>query len=157
MGRKRNIVRTGKRLKLQEYKSIKTIIHILSLSNFKTLQFTLTGWIKIDDVTQDELNKSLAKTKLNIKNTIRLIARKTKRFQQESIVIINTGQVSSLRKNYQFFEIEICLFNLNLKYERSVVLSDIELLSKLIIDNDIDTSVFQFLQGKVRGTGQLVG
>jgi len=150
--------RMSKNIKLSIYKNIKTNIDILDVSTFKTIQFKLMGWIKLNpQATQNEINKYINKSQRQIKIRIENLARKTNRYQRKSIAIIDTGEVVKEKrvKKYQFYTINVCIYNKSSIYNRKNVIEDIQPLIQQIIDNDIeDRDILEFLSPSVRRSGQ---
>lgn len=144
-------------LKLPTIDKVGNKIIIPNIETFKTTQIHLCGWIRMNpELEQYEADHILLKTRRNIKYRMANFAKRTGKYQQENIVIIETGTVNRQKKqrNYQFVNIDLTLYNKSNIYDKANVKASISPLIRDIIQNDlIDTDVFNFIL-KQRGTIQ---
>lgn len=143
-------------LKMPTIDRVQNNITISNIERFNTTQIHMGGWIKIDpEIEQNELNRVFYRAKRNIRYRLQNFARKTGRYHLQNIVILDTGVLSRYKKkNYQFLNIDLTLYNKVCIYDRAEIKAYIQPLLKDIIQNDLqDTNVFNFIL-KARGSGQ---
>jgi hypothetical protein len=148
--------RLTRKFVLREINNIKTTIVVPDVFNFKTTQIQINGWIKvIPDLEQQTIDFLFNKIRRNIKTRIMDFSNKTGKYQKENIVIIDTGKQTKKHKirNYQFFNLDIVLYNKSWEYDKIEIKSNIWPLMKDIIEIDLDTDEFDFIK-KIRGMQQ---
>lgn len=150
--------KNGRDINFPTYKNVKNKIFIANINDPKTIQIELGGWISIDpDLSQEEINKQIIRTKRKIQDRIRKLSRATEMYQKESIVDIKTGQKSTGTKikNYQYMLIQIVLFNKIIGYDKNLIKHIIQPFIHDLINEDInDDRVFNWQTGNCRGKGQ---
>lgn len=150
--------KNGRDINFPMYRNVKNKIFIANINDPKTIQIELGGWISIDpDLSQEEINKQIIRTKRKIQDRIRKLSRATEMYQKESIVDIKTGQKSTGTKikNYQYMLIQIVLFNKIIGYDKNLIKHIIQPFIHDLINEDInDDRVFNWQTGNCRGKGQ---
>jgi len=112
-------------------------MYIPDSKNFKSLQITIGGWVKVcDEYEQRDYDKIISRTKHRIKSMLRMWAR-TNGYKEETIIDISLPKVptgNTKTRKHQFLRIDICLFNENIEYDREYCEIVTENLVHRIID-----------------------
>lgn len=105
--------RKGKRLKKQSVGLANFEVTIPDVNTFKSVQVRISGWIKPNpEADQIDYDRAMASTKFRLKKMIREWSDTYKFYQPETIIDIDTTQISNkTRKSpHQFFKLDIVLF-----------------------------------------------
>ena len=135
---KRN--RNGKLIYLDDYEGWKIDIEIPNALSFKTVQLDIRGWIKLtdNDINQHQWDNVLFPLQKKIKQEIRMM--KIPGFHSDSIVLVASGKMHSVKLDYQFLKTDICLYVKDCPYDRLSIRKLIETFTQTIIDKYLNTN-----------------
>jgi len=105
--------KNGKKIKKRSIGLINYEVHIPDVTTFKSVQVRLMGWIKpFIEADQRDYDRAMGSTKFRLKRMIREWSESYKFYRPESIVDVDTSDVSIYSKNRdcQYFKVDVVLY-----------------------------------------------
>lgn len=148
--------KTSRRILLPTYNNVKLMIFIANKHTFKTIQLHLGFWVHVDPLLETtHVSHEISLIRFKIKKRIREFASQTKKYKEESIVIVQSADSYAVneRRNYQYINVDITIFNKFYDFDIQNVKKSMMPVLKDIVDIDLVTDVFNIIK-KVKGMHQ---
>lgn len=133
---------------LESYNKCRIRVEVPNVHTFNSIQTDINCWISMNgEVEQSELDKTMYLLRKRVKDYLR--NNTMNYFKPMNIVAIDTAELSTVRRDYQYFSLEMTSFVLDkIDYDKNTVMQISKILAEEVIDIIEDQQTFRIIRNE---------